>query len=198
MIRFISGVVVDVKGNVVVLNVAGFGLEVTCSREALSLCKVGERVTLPIYLSVSESGPSLFGFGNDGEREFFLLLINVKGMGAKTAISVLRWLSAREMIEIIRERNLEKLKKVPGIGRKTAERICFELKDKVKGYPASSEEAGWSKLNDKLQVVRLALKELYFSDMEIDRAIKYLESLSDGVERSEERLLHEALKILSG
>ena len=187
----------DVKGNVVVLNVAGFGLEVTCSREALSLCKVGERVTLSVYLSVSESGPSLFALAMMG-KENFLLLINVKGMGAKTAISVLRWLSAREMIEIIRERNLEKLKKVTGIGRKTAERICFELKDKVKGYPASSEEAGWSKLNDKLQVVRLALKELYFSDMEIDRAIKYLESLSDGVERSEERLLHEALKILSG
>ena len=187
----------DVKGNVVVLNVAGFGLEVTCSREALSLCRVGERVTLSVYLSVSESGPSLFGFGDYGEREFFLLLINVKGMGAKTAISVLRWLSAREMIEIIQERNLEKLKEVPGIGRKTAERICFELKDKVKGCLAS-EEIGWSKLNDKLQVVRLALKELYFSEVEIDRAIKYLESLSDGVERSEERLLHEALKILSG
>lgn len=195
MIKFVSGAVVSVEENIVVLDVSGFGMEIICSREALSLCELGKKVTLPTYLAVSESGPSLFGFGDDFEREFFLMLKNVKGMGARTAISILRWLSARELIEIIAEKNLEKLEKVPGVGRKTAERICFELKDKTKKLFTGKE--GTYERSDKLMLVRLALKELNFSEGEIDRAIGSLQTNAKIYEESEEMLLQKALKVLS-
>jgi len=196
MINFISGLVVRVKENVIVLDVAGIGLEVTCSREALSLCKEGEKVTLPAYLYVSESGPSLFGFGDHWEREFFLILKNVKGMGPKTAISILRWSSAPELVKIILDQDIGRLEKVPGVGRKTAERICFELKDKVKKIFAGKSDM--PEADGKLQVVRLALRELNFSDGEINKAITSLRDNQQIEGQSEEKLIQEALRALNG
>ncbi len=196
MIRFISGLIVNIRENLVVIDVAGVGLEVTCSREALSLCRVGDKVTLPVYLHISESGPLLFGFGDYSERECFLMLKNVKGMGARTAISILRWLSAPELLKIIQDQNPERLERVPGIGHKTAERICFELKDKVKKVFAG--ETDLPEANDKLQVIRLALKELNFSDGDINKAIGILEKSQDIACQSEEKLLQQALRALIG
>ena len=129
MIRQIRGKVLSVGATSVTVEVAGFGVEV--HTPVPSACAIGTEATLATHLAVKQDGMDLYGFMNAPERDFFEKLLNVSGVGPKTALSVLRR-APREAVEsAIAARDLPYLTKVVGLGKKLAEKMLVELSEKV-------------------------------------------------------------------
>jgi Holliday junction DNA helicase RuvA len=132
MIAHLSGTLLSKQATSVILDVAGVGYEVTIPLSTFyDLEDAGSKVQLRIYTHVREDALQLYGFKSVRERELFLRLISVSGIGPKLGITLLSGMSADEIISSIRTNNLARLTLVPGIGRKTAERLVIELRDKV-------------------------------------------------------------------
>ena len=132
MIAFITGTIEEKSENGVVINCNGMGYEVQTSTATLSsLPLVGEECKIYTYLQVKEDGISLFGFTTVDERELFYKLISVSGGGPKMAITVLSGMNISDLIVSILKEDTTALSRIKGLGKKTAERICLELKDKL-------------------------------------------------------------------
>lgn len=136
MIRTLSGTVLRVDADAITLDVSGFGLEVFASGTLLAAARVGEFLTCTAYLQASEAGMALFGFSDEAERALFLEITQVKTMGGKLSIALLRHLGARDVVSAILAEDASRLS-VPGLGPKRAERICFELRSKMEKKFAS-------------------------------------------------------------
>lgn len=132
MISFLIGIIEEKQENMLVLNVNGVGYEINVSANTLSsLPMEGEKVKILTYMAVREDGVYLFGFSSKEERELFFKLISVSGIGPKMAISILSGLSLSDLVMAIINQDHKLLSKIKGLGKKTAERICLELKDKL-------------------------------------------------------------------
>ena len=132
MIAHLSGTLLSKQATYVILDVGGVGYEVTIPLSTFyDLEEPGSTVQLRIYTHVREDALQLFGFKTLRERELFLKLISVSGIGPKLGITLLSGMSADEMIASIRTNNLARLTLIPGVGRKTAERLVVELREKV-------------------------------------------------------------------
>lgn len=132
MIAHLSGTLLSKQPNSVILDVGGVGYEVNIPVSTFyDLEEEGSSVKLRIYTHVREDTLQLFGFKTTRERELFLKVISVSGIGPSLGIKLLSGMTADEMIASIRTNNLAKLTLIPGIGRKTAERLVMELRDKV-------------------------------------------------------------------
>ncbi len=145
MIAHLSGTLLSKQPTSVILDVAGVGYEVSIPLSTYyDLQDVGANVQLRIYTHVREDALQLYGFRTSRERELFLRLISVSGIGPKLGITLLSGMSADEMIASIRTNNLARLTLIPGVGRKTAERLVMELRDKVASLssPELEEELG--------------------------------------------------------
>src|SRR6185295_2755761 len=141
MIAHLSGTLLSKLPNGVILNVGGVGYEVTIPLSTFyDLAETGSEVQLRIYTHVREDALQLFGFKTARERELFLRLISVSGIGPKLGITLLSGMSADEMIASIRTNNLARLTLIPGIGRKTAERLVVELREKVANLSSTQLE----------------------------------------------------------
>lgn len=165
--------------NLVVLDVHGVGYEVEVPISTFSvLPSINEIFTLYIQQIVREDAILLYGFATKEEREAFRLLIKVSGIGPKSAIVILSGLSALELYQVIHDEDIIRLTKVPGIGKKTAERLILELKDKVKGKVL---ENGVSLESDLLEAHRnpiqeavLALTALGYKVSEAEKMVKQI------------------------
>jgi Holliday junction DNA helicase RuvA len=145
MIAHLSGTLLSKQATAVILDVGGVGYDVTIPLSTFyDLEEPGSQVQLRIYTHVREDALQLYGFRTARERELFLRLISVSGIGPKLGITLLSGMSADEMIASIRTNNLARLTLIPGIGRKTAERLVMELRDKVAvlSSPELEEELG--------------------------------------------------------
>ena len=145
MIAHLSGTLLSKQANLVILDVAGVGYEVTIPLSTFyDLEDLGSPVQLRIYTHVREDALRLYGFKTARERELFMRLISVSGIGPKLGITLLSGMSADEMIASIRTNNLARLTLIPGVGRKTAERLVVELREKVASLssPELEEELG--------------------------------------------------------
>ena len=131
MIAQLTGVVAQVGPTSAVVEVGGFGVQAVCSPNTVASLRLGERATLATSLVVREDSLTLYGFASADEREFFELLLTATGVGPKLAQAALAVLSPDELRKAIATENLLQLCKVPGIGRKGAQRIVIELKDKI-------------------------------------------------------------------
>lgn len=132
MIAHISGKLIQKQPNSIIVDVGGVGYELNVPLSTFyDLGEIGATVSLRVHTHVREDALQLFGFRTDAEKKLFLLLLTVSGIGPKLAITVLSGLSAEELIQAIRAGNLTKLTGIPGVGKKTAERMLVELKDKV-------------------------------------------------------------------
>jgi Holliday junction DNA helicase RuvA len=132
MIAHLSGTLLSKHATSVIVDVGGVGYEVSIPLSTFyDLEDAGSQVQLRIYTHVREDALQLYGFKTPRERELFLRLISVSGIGPKLGITLLSGMSADEMISCIRDNNLAKLTLIPGVGRKTAERLVVELRDKV-------------------------------------------------------------------
>ena len=133
MIAFLIGTVEEKRENYCVVNVNGVGYELTISNNTLvTLPMEGQTAKVLTYLQVSENtGVCLYGFATEEEKALFMRLITVSGVGPKSAITVLSGAKLSELVVAIATGDSNMLSKIKGLGKKTAERICLELKDKV-------------------------------------------------------------------
>lgn len=144
MISFLVGVIEEKRENLVVIDVNGVGFEVNVSNNTLvSLPFEGESAKIYTYLAVREDGISLFGFSCVEERNLFNKLITVSGVGPKLAITILSGLSLSDLTVAIAKEDTKLLSKIKGLGKKTAERLCLELKDKLDVFTFGNEEASF-------------------------------------------------------
>ena len=143
MIGYLKGKVKYLAPEYVLLEVGGVGYEVVCSGAAfsrLSGVKSGEEGEVYTYLQVKEDGVTLFGFSDVREKELFLKLTSVQGVGAKSAIAILSSMRPTEVSEAIATADAKRLSAVKGVGKKTAERIILELHGKISADELLSAE----------------------------------------------------------
>src|SRR5947208_3368403 len=132
MIAHLSGTLLSKQATSAIVDVNGVGYEITIPVSTFyDLEEPGSNVQLRIYTHVREDALQLYGFKSTRERELFTRLISVSGIGPKLGITLLSGMSADEMIAAIRNNNLARLTLIPGVGRKTAERLVVELRDKI-------------------------------------------------------------------
>ena len=141
MIAHLSGVLLSKQATSVILDVGGVGYEVTIPLSTFyDLEDIGSAVQLRIYTHVREDTLQLFGFKTIRERELFLKIISVSGIGPKLGITLLSGMSADDLIASIRTNDLARLTLIPGVGRKTAERLVIELREKVAALSSTQLE----------------------------------------------------------
>jgi Holliday junction DNA helicase RuvA len=213
MIAFLRGTLIELEPNpsltaLATLDVNGVGYQLLLTRSCAVSVEVGQSVSFTVYTEVKEDAIRLYGFADKLERQTFLLLTEVKGIGPKSAIEVLSKVSAKELLSIIAHGDLARLKSVKGMGLKTAERVVVELKEKVNkfltGFFATSEldsPGGQSKASKVISAVfedaLLALVALGFSKKDSERVIASIQEDKEGVLLKDSGdIVREALKRL--
>jgi Holliday junction DNA helicase RuvA len=131
MIASIRGQITLIKDTYIVVEAYGIGYKVFVAGSVLTAARIGEEVSLHIYHNITESSQALYGFHTTDEQEFFEMLLTINGIGPKVAISVLNAASLNDIREAVISNNPEILTNISGIGKKTAERIVLELKNKI-------------------------------------------------------------------
>lgn len=131
MFNYLYGEIADINGSNVVVDVNGVGYEMAVSNYTLAECKLGQKQKLYAYLQVREDGVSLFGFATAEEKNMFLRLVSVSGIGPKVALAVLSGMDSNSLALAIFNGDTRLLTKIKGLGKKTAERLVLELKEKV-------------------------------------------------------------------
>ncbi len=143
MIATLTGTLFDKHPDHSIVDVGGVGYEVLISARTYDRLPVnGDEVFLYIHTSVREDSITLFGFARPEEKELFLLLNTVSGVGPKLALGILSGISASELCEALRLKNMSRLTALSGVGKKTAQRMCVELQDKVSHFVGSGAEDG--------------------------------------------------------
>jgi len=172
MIAHLRGKLITRHPNLVVLETAGVGYQVTVSVPTFSqLPSLGSEVALNIHTHVREDQLALYGFVRPEEKQLFEKLITVSRIGPKLAITVLSGMAADEMINAIRSNDLARLTKIPGVGRKTAERMVLELRDKLPPVGATDQVQAIPSLSATQEDVLSALMNLGFQGPAAERAL---------------------------
>ena len=183
MIGRLNGTLADKNPPQVLVDCNGVGYEVDVPMSTFyNLPGVGERVTLLTHFVVREDAQVLFGFGTGSERETFRQLIRISGVGPRTALSVLSGMSVADIAQAVTAQDASRLVKVPGIGKKTAERLLLELKGKLGADIGSA--AGAAPVSDAQADILQALVALGYSDKEAQAAVKALPkdvAVSEGI-----------------
>jgi len=200
MIGFLSGKILEKDANTVLVDVGGVGYEVTIPLSTFyDLGEIGSNVSLRIFTHVREDALQLFGFKTVRERDLYLKLISVQGIGAKSGITMLSGMSADEIVTAIRTNNIARLTSIPGVGKKTAERMVIELRDKIAelsigaaaGAASPHETSADAVFDDALS----ALVNLGYQRNAAEKALQ--ESAKDGTELTVQKLLRSALQRLA-
>jgi len=191
MIGRLTGTLVEKNPPQILLDVKGVAYEVDVPMSTFyNLPAVGESITLLTHLIVREDAHMLFGFASDNERRAFRQLIKISGIGARTALSVLSGLSVAELAQAVSLQEAGRLTKIPGIGKKTADRLLLELKDKLGADLTAA--VGVNRAAPVTSDVLNALLSLGYSDKEAVHAVKQLPegvAVADGIKQ--------ALKVLA-
>jgi len=173
MIGRIRGVLLEKTPPVVLVDVQGVGYEVEVPMSTFyNLPAVGDSVTLLTQFIVREDAQLLYGFGTDRERSIFRQLLKVNGVGAKSALSILSGLSVEDLIRAITLQEAGMLTRIPGVGKKTAERLILELKDKFSMLDGAS--LGTAKPTSTNADVLNALLALGYNEREALAAVKHV------------------------
>lgn len=189
MIAYIKGEVLSSEDRSVTISVQGLGYRVFSNNDTLRDLKVGQTAELHTYLAVRENALDLYGFKDKNTLSFFELLITVSGIGPKSAVQILNIATVDSLRGAIISHDTGYLTKVSGIGRKTAEKIVLELKDKIDSIHSESESGNMKEESDAL----LALMSLGYSERDSRDALKEVGSAISGTSN----IVREALKILS-
>ena len=143
MIARLAGTLVSKQPPLLVIDVAGVGYEVEAPLPVFyDLPEIGQPLTILTHLAVKDDAHTLYGFASEAQRSLFRQLLKISGIGAKLALSILSGASGEELARYVADRDAAALTRVPGIGKKTAERIIIELRDKLDYLPAGSAPAG--------------------------------------------------------
>ncbi|MFM7227366.1 MAG: Holliday junction branch migration protein RuvA [Betaproteobacteria bacterium] len=189
MIGRLSGLLLDKNPAQLIVDCNGVGYEVSVPMSTFyHLPSTGERVTLLTHMVVREDAQLLYGFGTAQERELFRELIKISGIGARTALAILSGMSVNDLAQAVTLQEVGRLTRIPGIGKKTAERLLLELKGKLGAELGTAPGTEGESSSDILS----ALLALGYSEKEALLAIKQVpagSSVSDGI--------RQALKALS-
>ncbi len=186
MIGRLTGLLLEKSPPQITVEAAGVGYELEVPMSTFyGLPAAGERVTLLTHLVVREDAHLLYGFSTDSERRAFRQLLKISGVGARTALAVLSGMSVAELVEAVAAQESGRLVKIPGIGRKTAERLLLELKGKLAGDALAGVAV--NRQAPAMGDVVNALLALGYSDKEAAQAVKQLPgglSLSEGIRQA--------------
>ena len=191
MIGRLTGLLLEKQPPLVLLDVQGVGYEINVPMSTFyNLPAIGEQITLQIHLVIREDVHLLFGFSTEAERQAFRQLVKVSGVGARTSLALLSGLSVADLHHAVATQDSGRLIKIPGIGKKTAERLLLELRDKlgVDNISADNSIATSSSNTDILN----ALLSLGYNDREANWAIKQVPA-----EANVTNGIRQALKLLS-
>jgi len=192
MIGYLTGKIVSAKPTQILLDVNGVGYAIKISINTFERISSKEKVSLYIHTNVKEDAITLFGFYSEAEKEMFELLISISGVGPKSALSLLSGISTDDLKQAIITSNVERMVAVPGIGRKTAERLILELKNKVRDI----KEEGITPTKPSVQKEAIAaLTTLGYNLVSSEKAINKI--LAEFLECSIEELIKRALKELN-
>lgn len=178
MISFLNGKLVEKSPTHAIIEVGGVGFDINISLNTFKqLAEIGTVLFLHIYLHVREDQLSLFGFVEISEKNLFQKLISISGIGPKLAQVILSGATVEEFTESVLEENIPKLTRIPGIGKKTAQRLIFDLKDKlVAGESKQTDVEAKLRVADDIQAVNqeaiLALVSLGYTQQAAETAVK--------------------------
>jgi Holliday junction DNA helicase RuvA len=202
LIAQLSGKLASKQPNTIIIDIGGVGYEVTIPLSTFyELGEAGSDVTLTIHTYFREDLIQLFGFWTSREKELFLRLTSVSGIGPKLAITMLSGMPASELIQAIRNNDVIRLTAIPGVGRKTAERVVVELRDKIAALALTPEEepvgaraaaAGPGDIRDDTISALIALG---YQRAQAERAVSA--AIGEEGERNIEAVLKRALRRLS-
>ena len=197
MIYQVNGNLIAKHKDFVVIEVSGIGFKITSTTNTINTIKLEQKILLHTYLHVREDALDLYGFHSTLEREVFLLLIGISGIGPKLAITILSGILPDELKDKIISGDIASLTSIPGVGAKTAKRIIVELKDKFTKIEEGS--LGFSdKLNSKLYDDALnALLSLGYSSQQSKQVLDHIANGKDDNKKNIETIIKTALKRLN-
>ena len=187
MIGFLTGKLISSKPTQIILDVNGVGYLVNISISTFEKISDKETISLFIHTSVKEDSITLFGFYTQSEKEMFELLISISGIGPKVSLGILSGISVDDLKDAIANGNVSRLIAIPGIGRKTAERVLLELRNKVDAIKAD----GSIKITSAKDEAISALATLGYQRQLAEKVVRDL--LSENVNYSLEELIRKAL-----
>ena len=197
MIAWLKGELLEKQPPSILLNVNGVGYELEAPMSTFyELPEVGQEVILFVHMVVREDAQLLFAFANKQQRELFRSLIRVNGVGPKVALAILSTLTAQELLSCMINEDVTQLCKVPGIGKKTAQRLVVEMKDRLEkefgdvDFDTTSAQSGAS--SDRNDAIA-ALVSLGYKNTDASKVVKALPN-----DLSSEELIRQALRSLSG
>ena len=205
MLAYVKGELAQKQIGYVVIDVGGLGYKIFMSEPSIDdIGNIGDTVKVHTYYKVSEDDISLFGFNTQEELRMFELLISVSGIGAKTAIAMLACIEPSQFAIAVISDDIDTLKKIPGVGPKSAQRIVLELKDKMKKEQqiaeltnASLEQKSKVKkiivADSKVQEATDALQVLGYTKKDVEKALEQI----DTADLSVEDIIKKALRELS-
>ena len=190
MIAKLNGILSDKSPPQIIVDCNGVGYEVEVPMSTFyNLPEIGAKVQLLTYMVVREDAQLLYGFGSEQEKSTFKQLLKVNGIGAKSALSILSGVSIDDLVHAVSQQDVVMLTRIPGIGKKTAERLLLELKDK---FGAIKDLSNANQTKSAAHDILNALLALGYNDREALAAVKLLDkelTVSDGIKQ--------ALKLLS-
>jgi Holliday junction DNA helicase RuvA len=196
LIAHVEGAVVERREGAVVIDVNGVGYLVHVSATSLTALPPGERVRLRTYTHVREDALDLFGFATEEEEAVFRELIGVKNVGPRAAQNILSGIEPRELAAAVATGDVARLTRVPGIGKKTAERLVVELKDKLLALARAASPRAGPRPGGVAEQLEQALMGLGYRPQQAAQAVEALGGSLEG--RTLDDLLREALKRLRG
>lgn len=199
MFAYIKGTLEEKSTNYVVIDVGGIGYKIFMSNISINeIGELGNKVKVHTHYYVREDNISLYGFLTHEELKMFELLLSVSGIGAKSAITMLSNITPASFACAIISNNVALLKKIPGIGPKTAQRIILELQDKLKSEQELTKDENQTEIkainsNENLEEATQALQILGYNKKEIDKAFEKIANTDVSVEE----LIKKGLSILA-
>lgn len=199
MIGCLIGEVLALEAPTVLLNVNGVGYEVDTPLSTFCQLQKGQKVTLWTHLAVREDAQLLYGFSNSQEKSIFRTLLKVNGVGPKMALGILSTLSVDMLIHTVEHEDVNTLVKVPGVGKKTAERLMIELRDRFKALAATPSMANATNTqiqftgNSAVAEAEAALQSLGYKPLEAQKLINAVKA--DFTEASD--IIRAALKSMN-
>ncbi|MFB9884966.1 Holliday junction branch migration protein RuvA [Balneatrix alpica] len=208
MIGRLEGIILEKQPPQLLVDVAGVGYEVEASMQThFRLPERGKKVVLYTHHLVREDAQLLYGFVERQERDLFRVLIKVNGVGPKLALAILSTLNIKELVTVVHHQDVQRLVKVPGVGKKTAERLLVELRDRLDGWLELQEPEHFSlqaqgvevqlKEPDMRMEAEQALLALGYKPAEASRLLMQAEKQLPAEQRTLEALIKQALKMMA-
>lgn len=194
MIGRISGVILHKQPPHLLIEAGGIGYELEAPMTTFyNLPDVGDKVTLHTHLVVREDAHLLFGFGSERERQLFRTLLKVNGVGARLALAILSGIETEDFVRVVHDGDINQLTHLPGVGRKTAERLIVEMRDRLKDWQPAAITISAANADTEVDAVAEAVSALIALGYKPNEASRFVHAVAESG-MSSEAIIRAALK----